>query len=260
MLQDLQPIIYNFGNEDIQIIPVFDLHVGSREFDEQRLQKFIEEIKDEPNVYLVIGGDLMDNGICAPALPFEQAMRPSEQKKYLCETLKPVKDRILCGCAGNHEYRSRKLGDECPLYDVFAKLDIEDRFRENACFVFLRFKDRSTMGSHRPFYSMMVTHGSGGGMLIGTGANKQERFATAIDNLDILITGHTHKPMAFPVCKLKIDGHNNQVIQQRFTCVTATSWMNYGGYALRKMLPPSATCEQRILLKANTKDVRVLMG
>lgn len=256
MLPDLIPMTHSF-QRDIKLIPVFDLHVGSREFDEQRWQSFINAIKDEDDTFLVLGGDLMDNGVCSPALPFEQTMRPSDQKRYLVSTLMPVRDKILCGCAGNHEYRSRKLDDDCPLYDVFAKMDIENRFRENACFLILRFGDREMPSDKRPCYTVMVTHGAGGGLLIGAGANRQERIAMAVDNLDLLITGHTHKPMTFPGTKLVIDSRNNQVVTKRYTCVTATSWLNYGGYALRKMLPPGGVCEQEIILKANKKEIRV---
>ena len=83
-------------------------------------------------------------------------------------------------------------------------------------------------------------------------------MAMAVDNLDILVTGHTHKHMTMQGKKLFIDRQNNKVTVKPFVCVTATSWLDYGGYALRKMLPPTGHAEQEILLRANKKEVRVI--
>ena len=202
---------------------------------------------------------MMDNGLKSSVTNvYEATMRPSAQKKYLVDLLEPLKKKIICGVSGNHENRSVKECDDNPLYDVFCKLDIEDVFRENACFVFLRFGDKDGAGMKNPTYTAMVTHGSGGGMYIGSGANKLERFGSVIDGLDLLITGHTHKPITFPVRKIFINPQNNKISYKQFKCVTSTSWLEYGGYPIRKMMLPTAQVLHEIYIKGKRKEIRVL--
>ena len=241
---------------------MFDLHVGSAQFNIKAWEDFLSRVEKEPNSYIIIGGDMMDNGLKNSVTNcYEATMRPSEQKKYVAKTLEPIRNKILCGVSGNHEYRSAKDADDNPLYDVFCKLDIENRFRENAVFLFLRFgsDDRNLHGYERPVYSVMVTHGAGGGGYIGSGANKQERFGMAFDGIDILVTGHTHKPMTFPVQKVCVDTRNGKVAFRQFRCVTATSWLDYGGYPLRGMMLPSAQCLSEIHLAGKRKEIKVTM-
>ena len=262
MKPDLEPILYH-TNEDLTIVPIFDLHVGSSLFDKAGWEKFLHSIENT-NVKLIIGGDLMDNALKnSVSLPYEMTMRPREQKAYLAETLAPVKDRILCGISGNHEYRSTKEADDNPLFDVFAKLDIEDKFRENGAFLFIQCGERlretgtQTPGETRPFYCIMVHHGAGGGMYIGSQTYKQERFGNIVDGLDVLVTGHTHKPITFPAAKLVVDPRNKKVTIKEFRAVTANSWLDYGGYAMRKMLGPTSRAMTEIFLNGNKKEIRI---
>ena len=263
MKADLEPIIYKEPREDMTIIPVFDLHVGSEHFQKDRWEKFIAEVKKDPSIRLVIGGDMIDNGIkSSVTLPYEQTMRPREQKAYVAATLSEVRDQILCGISGNHENRSVKEVDDNPLYDVFAKLDIEDKYRENGAFLFLTFGNREedgkqVQGKDRPFYCILVHHGAGGGVYIGSQAYKQERYGQMVEGLDILITGHTHKPLTFPAGKLVCDPQNKKVSVKEFRVVTANSWLDYGGYAFRKLLPPTASTMTEIHLCGTRKQISV---
>ena len=262
MKSDFEPIIIDFpAKTNIKIRPLFDMHVGSAEFDVRKFIKWRDDVISDPDTYLVVGGDLLDNGLKNSVTNiYEQTMRPRDQKRYCAELLKPVAHKILGGTGGNHENRSVKESDDNPLYDVFSKLDIEDKFRENICFILVRIgaENHNVAGNQRPTYSIAVTHGAGGGMYVGSGANRSERFGSIIDGLDVLITGHTHKPLNFPVSKLVIDPQNKQITQKQFVCVTASGWLNYGGYPVRKMLPPTSFVPQEIILSATGKSVRVL--
>lgn len=263
MRRDLDPIIFDAQRGvDVSIHPLFDAHIGSSEFKQQELKAYLDEVRKTENGYLVVGGDMMDMGLKhSVTSTYEQALRPSDQKRLCAELLEPLakEGRILCGCSGNHEARAIKEVDDDPLYDVFCNLDIADRYRSNACFVFVRIggADRNLAGKQRPSYSVLVTHGAGGGMYVGSSANRSERYGTAIDGLDLLITGHTHKPVSFPVAKLHIDPRNGKVSQKQFVCVTASSWLGYGGYPVRGMMPPAAYVRQTIHLSGGCKKITV---
>ena len=116
MLNDFEPIIIDFpAKTDISIRPLFDLHIGSAQFNEKRFTQFVDDVLADPKCYVVIGGDLMDMGLKNSVTScYEQTMRPSEQKRYCTELLRPLAaaNRILCGTSGNHENRAVKECDD----------------------------------------------------------------------------------------------------------------------------------------------------
>ena len=85
MLGDFELIQHSFlGGHDITIIPVFDVHLGSQECMEQEFIRFIKKVAETPNVYLIIGGDLIDNGTKSSVTNvFRATMSPSQQKKEM---------------------------------------------------------------------------------------------------------------------------------------------------------------------------------
>lgn len=259
MLQDLIPIVLNLPAEDLRIRPLADLHLGSREFSEQRWCAWRDSLLQEENTKIVIVGDMINNGIKSSVAPYDDTMSPSAQQELLYTMLEPLKDRIICGVGGNHEARTTKETDTDPLYSVFCRLKIESCYRHSTAFCILRFnygyKGNSKM---RPTYSMLVTHGTGGGVYIGSGANRVERYGSAIENLDLLISAHTHRPQSFPVGKLFFDYRNCKVLEKQFVAVVCSSMMDYGGYPLKKMLSPTGKAFQEIILSSYGKHITVI--
>ncbi|XCH79050.1 MAG: metallophosphoesterase [Candidatus Dehalobacter alkaniphilus] len=259
-MKDFEPIIYDFPDrKDIVIYPISDVHIGAEEMMLKVWNDFKKKLLSEPNSYITIGGDMMNNGIKSSVTNvYAETMRPREQKKWLVEQLEDVKHKILCVVPGNHENRNDREVDNNPLYDVCCKLDIEDKFKENAAFVIMRFGNIEGNGENNPSYTMCVLHGSGGGIYTGAAVNRNERFGYTMDNLDVLVVGHNHKPTVSKPQKIFIDARNKKVSFKPFTVVSSTSWLSYGGYALRKQLLPASHSLQEIQLKGKRKEVRVL--
>ena len=247
--------------QDITIIPVADVHLGAKECMEQEFFDFLKMVENTPNVYLVLAGDLINNATkSSVSNVFEDRYRPSEQKKMMAKLLEPVKDRILCAVPGNHEARSGKDADDCPLYDILCKLDIEDIYRENIAIVKIRMGDnQKSEGRRNPTYILAVTHGNGGGVYTGASLNRNERFGYVFDGVDALITGHTHKPVVSSPSKIKIDPRHNKISITPFKVITATSWLEYGGYAARKMLLPASHNLQTMTLFGKKKEIVITM-
>lgn len=263
MLPDFEMIVHQF-KEDITIIPISDVHLGARECREQEFMQFINSVKDKSNVYLILGGDLINNSTRSSVSNiFEETMRPSDQKKMMAKILEPVRDKILCSVTGNHERRSGKDADDDPCYDIMCKLDIEDRHRENMAFLKIQFGERekengvTQKGEYRPAYTIVVTHGAGGGQLTSGAVLRGERFGYAVDGMDALVVGHTHKPFTTVSGKVVIDSRNNLVSVKPFSVISMTSWLDYGGYAMQKMLLPSAHRLHTITLHADHKEITV---
>ena len=266
-LPDFEIIQHQFyGGHDITIIPISDVHLGSPECMEQEFIAFIETVKQTPDTYLILGGDLIENGTRSSVSDiFKATMSPSTQKKEMAKILEPVRDRILCFVPGNHERRSGKDADDDPVYDIAAKLDLENLYRENIAFVKIQLGTRKrengtrTHAWERPTYTLAVTHGAGGGIYTGAAVNRNERFGYVIDGCDCLIVGHTHKPFTTQPGKIKIDPFNNKVSIRPFKVVCSTSWLQYGGYAARQMLLPSTHCIQTLTLRGNKKELILTM-
>lgn len=248
MLNDFEMVVHEFDNA-IRIIPISDVHFGALEHMGREWLSFCEMVEQMPNTYIILGGDLINNNVrtCAFVNPFDELVRPREQKKRMVEFLTPIKDRILCAVSGNHEARSMKDDDIDITYDIMAKLDIEHLYRPNMCFMKVSLGHRNDDNTPIQSYTFAVTHGAGGGIYTGATVNRNERFGNVIEGLDCMIVGHTHKGTVTKPSKIVIDRKNNKVSMNHYTVVSMTSWLNYGGYAMKKMLLPAHVSDPQIL-------------
>ena len=243
MLSDFELIQHKFPTRpDLHIYPIADVHLGSAEHMEREWVDFCDTILEDPNAYIVLGGDLVNNATrSSVSNVFEETMRPREQKRRMVEMLTPLKSRVLVAVTGNHERRNRDVDDD-PCYDIMCKLDLEHLYRENMAFVKIQMGSTDGNGTKNPTYVLCVTHGAGGGILTGAAVNRGERFGYVLDGVDALIVGHTHKPFVTQPAKIKVDTHNNNILIRPFKVVSCTSWMTYGGYAAKAMMLPSSHC------------------
>ena len=98
-------------SDTIKVYPVSDVHLGSILHDKDGWDRFCRTVEQE-DAYLILGGDLINNNTRnAVGSPFEDYIRPREQKKMMVEMLTPIKDKILCAVSGNHEARTTKDTD-----------------------------------------------------------------------------------------------------------------------------------------------------
>lgn len=257
MLSDFEMICVDLPKENAVIIPVGDVHLGAKEHCRKAWDEFCNTVLSRDNVYLVVGGDLLNNALKnSVSNVYEDVMSPSEEKAQLVAQLTPLKDRILCGVEGNHERRTSRECDQSPLYDIFCKMDIEDRFRQNAAFLKVHLGDQKN--HNNPTYTFAVVHGNGSSIYTVSSAAKAERFGMSIDGIDCLIGFHTHKPIDAPIGKLVVDKYNNCVSVKPWRLVVASSWLDYSSYAVQKLLTPTARVNQEIWLRATEKELKVL--
>ena len=253
-MKDDFEIIERRFDKSIKIYPIADVHLGSINHNKKAWEEFIKSAAEDENAYFILNGDLVNNnngGIKTPGTPWEDNIRPREQKAMMCEYLQPIRERILCIVQGNHEARNKPIDNDI-TYDIACKLDIEDVYRETAAFVKVCLGEKTHGKNYnvnpRQTYIFCVTHGSGGGALGGGVLNKNERFATgALEGVDCLIVGHTHKGQISRPSKMIADRHHGMVIVRDMLVLSCVSWQNYGGYALRKMLNPSSVANPQIL-------------
>ena len=192
MRSDFDLIVHEICDKEIKIYPIADVHFGALEHDTHAWVKFCTKVANEPNSYIILAGDLINNNTrSSVGSPWDDRIRPREQKRMMVEFLKPLRDKILCCVSGNHERRSLKDADDDPTYDIMAKLDLEDIYRQNAAFMKIRLGARTREGSigYDASFKFAVTHGAGGGMT-GAAVNRNERWGNVIDGVDCVVYIH----------------------------------------------------------------------
>ena len=259
MLSDFSMIVRRFDSA-IKIACISDIHFGALEHMEQEWNKFLYSVVADPNLYLILGGDLINNNTrSSVGSPWDDLIRPREQKRLMVKALEPIKDRILCCVSGNHERRSQKDADDDPTYDIMSKLDLEDVYRQNAAFMKLQLGQRSNDADKgNATYTFAVTHGAGGGIYTGATVNRNERWGNVIDGVDCVVVGHTHKGTVSKPSKLVFDPRNDKITIKEYVVISCVSWQRYAEYPLQKMMLPASTGNPQILhLSDKEKHIEV---
>lgn len=245
--------------ETVELYPLLDLHIGDRKTDIALFKRFVQFIGEQPNRFITIQGDLMNNALkTSVSNVYEETMNPQEQKKFLIHELRPIKDRILCYVPGNHEERSTKDSDNHPIEDLAVAFDREDLYRHDGAFMKVTFgtKDKN---QKRASYNICCIHGVGGGSKSGGAVNRIEDFLYSIEGADILIMGHVHKKIAGRPSRICFDPYNNNLRQRDTLWVIASAWQDWGGYAMRGMLKPGSKGKTPITLYGRVKDFNAVI-
>ena len=247
MLDDF--ILINAKFEDskkLNIYPLGDVHIGSKECDLELFKQWVEMVKNDPDGAVVIIGDVLNMGLKnSLSNVYEESLSPMQQKELAYELLNPIADKIIAGCSGNHEYRAVKEVGANPLYDVFCRMRIEDRYRENVCFLKLTVGKN---GRNPNTYGLVITHGKS--------KNKDLSWTYAVDGADVFISGHTHLGTHQSVGKIRMDLTHDKVKTVGYQHIIVMPFQSYGGYAVRnKYMPNHLGQFQCIQLDGTSKKV-----
>lgn len=236
-----KPVKWHFERKDIKIYPIGDVHYGALGHQAREWSAFCDKLQRE-NAYIIICGDMINNGLANSVDPYGDVLQPITQKDNMATMLRQIKDRILFVCGGNHEYRSRKASDDSVLYDICCRIGIEDRYREEGGVLLFKFGEQHH-AQQNPMYSFFITHGTGGGVYTGGAVNRFENFANCLDGVDGLIAGHVHKTFVTSPSKIYVNPQSGKVSIRPFVVQTCVSWLDYVGYAVQKMLRPATTAK-----------------
>lgn len=254
LFDDFDPINHSLEGRTVKVWPIADVHIGSKECDLDGFKAFLRRVMADDNSYVVLCGDIINNGVKDSLTNvYEETMPPSEQIDLAVELLRPLSEakKILGVVSGNHERRSAKQVDMCPMYAICCILRIQHLFRQNMAFVRIRF---NRGGTRYNSYSMLLTHGKS--------ANGKRRFAYAVEGVDAVITGHTHAGIVEKPARIVMTSKGVKV--KSIVSVTATSWLSYGGYGASAMYLPQATSDPQYLelefTGSHNKEGRIRVG
>jgi predicted phosphodiesterase len=225
-----------------------DEHLGDEHCDVKRLMQRIEYVKDTPNAYCILNGDILDNATkTSIGDTYMQEFNPMEQLQKAIEIFEPIKDKIFCITHGNHENRTYKKEGINLSYLIAKQLGLENRYTPTSAVLFVRFgeyarglKESNGSGKVRKlYYTIYVLHGSGGGRKEGAKAIRLADMASIIDT-DIYIHSHTHLPMIMKQAFHRIDSKNSTVAIVNKLFVNTAANLDYGGYGEAQAFKPSS--------------------
>lgn len=235
MLSDFTPIVHRLDGRTIKVWAVADVHIGARECDLDGFEKFIKKVASEDDSYIVLCGDLISNGIKDSLTNvYDEVIPPQSQVDLAVELLRPISGKILGCVSGNHERRSKKHVDINPMGYICSLLRIPEIYRENMAFVRINL----VRGKTKDHYALLLVHGKT--------LNKQKQLSYAIEGVDAIVGAHLHQGQVQKNARLVLS-QSNVVTIRPIVNLTATSWLQYGGYAARSLLLPSATSDPQAL-------------
>ncbi len=237
--------------EQIEIHPLADLHLGDINSDFKLIMKKIEYIKDNPNAYCILDGDLMDTAIASSVGDtYGASLQPMEQLNQCVKIFEPIKDKILAVLPGNHEHRIYKTDGLDITALLCSQLGIREKYSPTTALLFVRFgKATNHHGrkNSKQLYTIYVTHGSGGGRREGGKINRLADLAAIVD-ADIYIHAHTHLPVLFKESYFRVSGSNSSVAEVEKLFVNTAAALKYGGYGDAQGYKPSSRSNPVIYL------------
>lgn len=243
--------------KDIKLIALSDFHIGDELCNLKLIKQVLEEVKTSPNTFIILNGDLMNNGTKTSVSDvYSEQMTPTEQILKLCDLLEPIKEKILVIHPGNHENRTLK-NDGIDIIRLVAKqLGIEDRFSEGWWYLYLTF-GMGTKG--RPImYEITGIHGYGGGRKNGGKINNLVEMSDKVI-ADLYIMGHTHTPIMTRNTIFIPDAQHRTLVKKDKYYLMTNSFLEYGGYGETYGYTPSTTDHQEAILDGTKKRIKIIM-
>ena len=251
----------NLGKDlkELRIIPISDVHIGDKLTNYKLLKEVLETIKDTPNVYTILNGDLCNTALKnSKSDVYSDELTPMEQVLRLIELLEPIKDKILVIGTGNHEDRIFKDTNIDVIRLVARELGIEDRYADSWWYLFLRFGEKESGRKAPMCYQITGYHGSGGGRKTGGKANRLEEMSQTVI-ADLYIMGHTHKPLSTKGSIYLPDYANNSLNKKQMYYLMTNSFLDYGGYGEKLGFPPTDNTPTEAVLDGTKRKIKVII-
>ena len=155
-----------------------DHHVGGADIDYERLKWEAEEIKRNPYMKVLLGGDVADSFCWNPA-QYGDIANLNEQNLYLHKMLEYMGyDNVLGGVIGNHELWSRRTG-----LDMYTDIRRKIPMFDGVGTIELVVNDVSYTGA--------IMHKAKGHSYFNPN-HGQKRFSMENEGYDFVLSAHTH--------------------------------------------------------------------
>jgi UDP-2,3-diacylglucosamine pyrophosphatase LpxH len=259
-IKSIKYIELNYPNEweKLDIIPLSCFHIGSPEFNEEKLRGYIKWISERENRRTFLLGDIFDAQLTtSKGNMHEQVYNLRDAKLKARELLKPIRDHIDLVIPGNHDnYCFNETSNDIML-DLCIYLDIEGKYHFGDYTGVIRFGKNHGKESKPVVYTFYCTHGTGGATTPGGKINKLIALSNIVEDCDLYLMAHVHDVLTTKLEPFNIDSRNGKLNQTKQTFACSSSWLDYGGYAMEKKYRPAKTGSPRVRLYGYRKDIHV---
>ena len=244
--------------KQLELVCISDSHIGDPYANEQALMQQIRYVEETPNCYCIINGDILNNGIkSSKSDTYTEVMSPMEQMVKAVLTLKPIANKCFAITQGNHERRTARESGVDLMRIIARELHLEDKYSDGMAYIFIRFGEQDSHHNFRKVpYTILVTHGNGGGRSVGAKANRLADLVSIAD-ADIYLYGHTHQNVAFKEGFLRVDWRSNTLSMVDRLFVNSGAFLDWGGYAEQNQYRPSVIATPHIFLSGTERKMWV---
>lgn len=261
----MKVIRINLNNErneildNLNIIPIADVHIGDKLSNLKLFKEALERIKNEPNTYTIINGDMCNMALKnSKSNVYADSLSPMNQVITVVNYLEPIKDKILVIATGNHEDRTQKETDIDVMRLIARELGLEDRYANGWWYLYLTFgKDNKGRAIS---YAISGVHGfGGGGRKSGGKINNLESMSDVVI-ADLYLMSHTHKPISTKGCIYLPYYQSKTLMKQEMYYLMTNSFLESdGGYAEKMGFPPANTSLTETKLDGKQKKIKLIM-
>lgn len=243
---------------NLTIIPISDVHIGDKTANIKAFKETLERIKNEPNTYTILNGDLCNIALkTSKSDVYDDEMTPMEQVLEIINYLEPIKDKILVISNGNHEERIIKDTSIDVLWLVAKQLGIEDRYSPSWWYLYLTFGTRNKYRSLT--YTITGYHGYGSGITSGGKINKVKKMGQVV-LADCYIMSHVHEPINTKGIIFTPDYQHRTIIKKELYYCISNSYIEYqDSYAEKIGMIPSNTGLNEIKLNGKKKEIKLVL-
>lgn len=249
----------NYFNE-LKLLIMADTHIGDGLFNEKKLKQMIKEIKEEDNTYVIINGDLLNNGVKHSKTDiYSEQHTPGESIEILEDLLEPIKDKILVMLDGNHENRTYRESGLSIMKQVARTIGKPELYADPAFLLYLSFGKNRGRDNRKTVYAIYGKHGNGGASKKYTKMKYVTEMSNTVPDADVFVHSHTHLPGAIRDAIDKVDYRNRVVRRHERIFVNSSAFLKFGGYGERKNYPPSTNIYPHIYLDGKKRLARALI-
>lgn len=219
--------------DKVIIAPMFDVHFGSHAHKYEKFLQYVRWVKETPNVYVILGGDLMENAIDdGRGMSYDQDHNPQSQLELLTEILAPIAHKILVSIPGNHEARTEKK----------TGIDVAQALAERLKVPYFSGPVTMSVTANTYKWTFYIFHGYGNSQTKGGKANMAARPKGWTGLVHFFVSGHVHDCVVSSESVLIEDPLNARLLEVKQWVVVAQSFLKwYKTYAYRAGYKPPAS-------------------
>jgi hypothetical protein len=228
----------------VNLYPIGDWHLGSRQSFPRFIKQVLDEIRDDPEARWVSMGDLLENAIIGSKSDvYLSTQNPEDQIEAVIKFLDPIKDKCLFTIPGNHSARTMRVAGIDPDKVIADRLGVPyARYSALASFFLAEAKTRAVCYFH---------HSRGGGSTPGGKVNAASKLRLIVPSADAVFCGHSHTTNREPLTWFDA-GRSGLIRRQGYNYIIGSALTWKESYAEEKGMRPAAV--EQIMVRFEVKS------